>query len=194
MKHLWRSAILVLLVALFGCAHAIQITPTVGSINVNGIDRIDKAVGYYISADDLAKVVVTGAGGGDKVKYQPYKESEPALRQALGNVFKEVYAVPSLESAEFIAEKQIAYVFIPVITTYSSSRSMWIWPPSDFTVRLVCKAIDASGKVVWEEKITGDAHMRLPDVARDHSLAGREATAQAFSALQEKILTSGRFR
>ena len=112
----------------------------------------------------------------------------------LANIFREVYPVPSLVNVDFITKKNIDYVFIPLITTYSSSRSMWIWPPSDFTMHLTCRTIDAAGNEVWETTATGDAHMRLPDVARDHGLAGREATSKAFSDLQERIISSGKFQ
>jgi hypothetical protein len=177
-----------------GCAHPIMITPDIGSLTASGINRIDKNVGYYISPEDLARQVETAGGGGDKVKYFPYKESEPALKQILSNIFRDVYVVNSPKDAEFIASKKISYIFIPAITTGSSSRSGWIWPPSDFTVTLGCMVTDAAGGVVWESKVTGEAHVRLPDVYRDHSLAGKEAVKNAFSELQGKILSAEVFR
>jgi hypothetical protein len=194
LKHLFRLFMTVLLLALVGCAHAISITPGIGSISADGVSKIEKNVGYYISPEDLAKVVETAGGGGDKVKYFPYKEAEPALKQILENIFHEVYPVPSLVNVDFITNKNIDYVFIPLITTYSSSRSMWIWPPSDFTMQLKCRTVDATGNEVWETTATGDAHERLPDVARDHGLAGREATSKAFSDLQGRIISSGKFQ
>jgi hypothetical protein len=177
-----------------GCAHSITITPDIGSISAGGIQRIDKNVGYYISAEDLARQVVTAGGGGDKVKYFPYKDSEPAFKQVLSNIFREVYVLKAPSDTEFIASKNISYIFIPVITTDSSSRSSWIWPPSDFTVTLNCKATDGAGAVVWEAKVTGEAHMRLPDVQRNRNLAGKEAVKNALSELQGKIVSAGAFR
>ncbi len=194
MSRLFRLSAAWSILLAFGCAHRISITPALGTIDTSGISRIEKNVGYYISPEDLGREVVTGGGGGDKVKYFPYKEAEPALRQVLSNIFSQVYALKSPSDSEFMTSKSISYIFIPAITTYSSSRSAWIWPPSDFTVTLTCRATDASGGVVWETKITGDAHMRLPDVYRDHSLAGKEAIKNAFSELQDKILTVEAFR
>jgi hypothetical protein len=65
------------------CAHRISITPPLHQLDATEISRIEKSVGYYISPDDLEKQVITPAGGGDKVKYLPYKESEPALKTIL---------------------------------------------------------------------------------------------------------------
>ena len=96
--------------------------------------------------------------------------------------------------AELIASKRIAYIFIPTITTDSSSRSGWIWPPSDFTVSLDCRATEGAGKVIWETSLKAEAHIRLPDVQRDRSLAGKEAIKEAFLELQNRIVKSGAFR
>jgi hypothetical protein len=177
-----------------GCAHRIEITPALDALAVSGASKIDKNVGYYISPENLAKEVETPGGGGDKVKYAPYKESEPALKQVLSNAFREVYALPSPGDAEFIASKSISYVFVPTITTDSSSRSPWIWPPSDFTVSLDCRATDGSSRVVWETSVREEAHERLPDVYRDHARAGKVALQNAFLELQARILKAVEFR
>jgi hypothetical protein len=194
MNRLSRLGIISLLFLTFGCAHRISITPALDTFKASGINKIDKNVGYYISPEDLAKEVITGGGGGDKVKYLPYKESEPALNVVLSNIFREVYPLPSPGNTEFIASKSISYIFMPAITTESSSRSAWIWPPSDFTVSLDCKVTDGSGSVVWETNVKSEANMRLPDVYRDNALAGKEATQKAFLELQKRILNSGKFR
>jgi hypothetical protein len=192
--RLFRLGLVSLAFFAIGCAHQITITPAPDVFNAAGVSRIDKNVGYYITPENLAKEVITPGGGGDKVKYSPYKESEPTLKQVLSNLFRDVYRLPSPSDAEFIRSKNISYIFIPTITTDSSSRSSWIWPPSDFTVSLDCKATDGSGSVVWETSIKAEAHMRLPDVYRDHALAGKEATQKAFLDLQNRILGSGAFR
>jgi len=194
MGSLSRLAIIPLLFVGLGCAHRIDITPPLDALNAAGINKIDKNVGYYISPEKLAQEVETPAGGGDKVKYLPYKESEAGLNRVLSNVFREVYALPSPGSAEFIASKNISYIFVPTITTDSSSRSPWIWPPSDFTVSLDCRATDGSGQVVWETSLKVEAHERLPDVYRDHALAGKVALQNAFLELQGKILKAVEFR
>jgi len=183
-----------LLLLTCACAHPIVITPSLDALTAPGVGRIEKNVGYYISPENLAKQVETPGGGGDKVKYFPYKESEPALKQVLSNVFGEVHPLPTPNPAEFIAAKNIAYIFIPTITTDSSSRSAWIWPPSDFTVALDCRATDGAGKVIWETSLKAEAHVGLPEIKRDRSLAGKEAIKEAFLELQKRIVKSGAFR
>lgn len=194
MGRLSRLAIVPFLFAALGCAHRIDVTPALDALNVTGISKIEKNVGYFISPANLAQEVETPAGGGDKVKYAPYKESEPALNRVLANVFREVHALPSPNNAELIASKNISYIFVPTITTDSSSRSGVIWPPSDFTVSLGCQATDGSGRVVWETNLTAEAHERLPDVYRDHARAGKVALQNAFLELQNRILQAVEFR
>ena len=193
-RRAFRLGMVVLVVIGSGCAHRINVAPALDTLKASGPAKIDKSVGYYISAENLAKEVETPAGGGDKVKYSPYKESEPALNKVLSNVFREVHVLPSLGDAGFIASKSISYIFVPTITTDSSSRSSWIWPPSDFTVSLGCKATDGSNRVVWETSLTTEAHERLPDVAREHDRAGKVALQNAFLELQNRILKAVEFR
>ncbi len=193
-RYLFLSMLILLLILATSCAHKISISPPLQQFDATEIPRIEKSVGYYISPDDLKKEVITPGGGGDKVKYLPYKESEPVLKTILSNIFINVYPVPSLNDNQFITSNNISYIFIPKIETNSSSRSMWIWPPSDFTVTLDCKAMDASGNEIWQKKIISEAHMGLPDVARDHSLAGKVAIKKAFSELQQEIISEEMFQ
>ncbi len=170
-----------------GCAHRINITPPLDQLEYSGLPQIEKKVGYYISPENLEKQVVTPGGGGDSVKYLPYKESKPALRAILSNIFIEAYPISSLNDTHFITSKKISYIFIPKIETNSSSRSIWIWPPSDFTISLECKTTDSSGMEIWRTKVTSEANLGLPSVHRDHSLAGKTAMEEAFSKLQKEI-------
>ena len=185
-----------------------MITPSLDALTAPGVGRIEKNVGYYISPENLAKQVETPGGGGDKVKYFPYKESEPALNKILSNLFGEVYPLSSPNPTEFVAAKNIAYIFIPTITTDSSSCSAicikhpfsagsscgYIWPPCDFSVSLDCRATDGAGKVIWETSLKAEAHVGLPEIKRDRSLAGKEAIKEAFLELQNRIVKAGAFR
>ena len=194
MKRLFYMCNMLVILCAFGCAHKITITPHLDKLEAGVETKINKNVGYYISPENFEKKVVTPAGGGDKVKYYPYKESEPALRSVLDNIFSEVYLMPSLEDKDFLILKDISFIFVPEIETDSSSRSFWIWPPSDFSVSLNCRAIDELGNIIWEDDIRGEAHLGLPQVHMDHSLAGRLATEKVFMKLQSRILESEIFR
>src|SRR5688572_3047398 len=123
MRSIARLAVFAVALLLVGCAHRINISPPLNTLGPGNAGRIDKTVGYYISAADKAKEIVTPGGGGDKVKYLPYEESEPALKQVLANIFSKIVPVPSLEDKQFITTNEIVLIFIPSIATDSSSDS-----------------------------------------------------------------------
>src|SRR5436190_546409 len=93
------SRFIVVITALMavGCAHRIDITPPLNTLQATSAAKINKTVGYYISEADKAKEVTTPGGGGDRVTYQPYKESEPALNQVLSNIYVKVIPIRSLD-------------------------------------------------------------------------------------------------
>lgn len=186
-RSLFKITFVAVCILATGCAHKINITPATSQLEAVKLPRIKKNVGYYISPENLKKRVVSPAGGGDKVAYFPYKESEPILKAILSNIFINVYQISSLEKLQFIDSHNITYIFIPTIETNSSSRSIWIWPPSDFTARLDCKVTDSSREMVWKTTVNSEAHMGLPEVSNDHSLAGKVAISKAFSKLQHEI-------
>lgn len=187
MNSLSRLAVLAAAAVTVGCAHQINITPPLNTLDVQNVVKIDKAVGYYISPADRSKEVETPGGGGDKVKYFPYQESKPALKQVLSNRYTKVVAVSSLEDRQFIASNGIAYVFIPVITTDSGSDSAFTWPPTRFTVNLDCRAVDGAGATVWQTKVSGQGNAQFSEFKHDMSLSARRASRDAFLRLQQEI-------
>jgi hypothetical protein len=148
---------------------------------------IDKNVGYYISKENRDKQVITAGGGGDKVSYYPYKELEPALQKALSNVFHRVYTLQSPTDTQAIETQGIAYVFVPTISTNSSSDSVLTWPPTRFTVVLACKAVDPQGKTIWERQFTGEGAAEFGEFKSDFSLAAKRASASAFGQFQQAL-------
>lgn len=170
-----------------GCAHQIDISPPLNSLDGKGAAKVNKTVGYYISPEDRAKEVTTPGGGGDKVKYFPYRKSEPALNKILSNIYAKVVAVPSLADKQFIASNNIAYVFVPTIETNSSSSSFTTWPPTDFSVSLECKATNNGGSTVWQKTVKGEGKAEFAEFKHDFSLAGRRASKDAFAKLQQEI-------
>lgn len=194
MNYLIRVIAVAALVFTIGCAHQINITPPLNTLDADGIGKIDKNVGYYISLDDLSKEVITPGGGGDKVKYFPYKESEPALNKILSNIFSKVYPLTSTDDKQFISSNNISYVFILKIETNSSSESAFTWPPTHFTVSLECKATDSSGSVIWQKSVKGEGEATFDEFKHDLPLAAKRAVKKVFSMLQEEIIKSEVFR
>jgi hypothetical protein len=194
MYSMSRVAVLAATLLAVGCAHQINITPPLNTLAAKDIVKIDKAVGYYISPADMSKEVETPGGGGDKVKYLPYKESEPAMKQVLSNLFTKVVQMPSLDDKQFIAGNNIAYVFVPKIETDSASDSSFTWPPTRFTVTLECRAVDPSGATVWQTKVSGQGYAEFSEFKNDMSLSARRASRDAFLRLQQEIGAAKEFR
>ena len=194
MKRPVQAFVWMALVLFCGCAaHQVNITPPLNTLDGGAIRKIDKNAGYYISPTDSSKEVITPGGGGDKIKYFPYKETEPALNKILSNIFANVYPLKSMDDQQFISSNNISYVFVPKIETDSSSESMLTWPPTRFVVTLDCKANDGSGSIIWEKSITGEGQATFDEFKHDFPLAARRAVIKAFSMLQGEIIAAGVF-
>lgn len=201
MKLNWffaKNILLILAVLVMsGCAHKINVSPDVSEITGDGSGTtIEKNVAYYISPEDRAKQVKTNGGGGDKVKYFPYAETELALHATLASVFNKVYSIESLENKQYIEDNKIQYVFVPEIVTSSSAKSILTWPPKEFIVRLTCKALDQQGSVVWSQRMesVGDATYKEIVGARDYGIAGKRAFAKTFQRLHQELTKEALFR
>jgi len=125
MKKLILSIAVVLTMLLSGCAHQIQLHPNT-KLFIESETKINNVVGYHISEQNRKKMVETPGGGGDKVTYAPYKDTESVLFTVLSNKFKDVYLVKSLEDESFIKENEIKFIFVPEIITHSSSSSAFM--------------------------------------------------------------------
>ncbi|MFT3929758.1 MAG: hypothetical protein QM709_05580 [Spongiibacteraceae bacterium] len=186
-KYLKIAALLSVSV-ITGCAHNIQITPVVDNLRNGAVKaKSELNVGYYISPEDKAKVVTSPGGGGDKISYSPYKDTEEALNTVLSKTYKKVYSVSSLSDKDFVAQKQITYIFKPQLTTTSSSKSAFTWPPTDFSLTITCVAVDSNGNEVWKDTVTGSGHAEFDEFKKDFPLAARRASEAAFKQLQEKL-------
>ena len=82
MNNFYRICLMGVVLLLFGCAHPITITPNTSNIDRKDAYEINKNVGYYISAEDRFKEVITPGGGGDSIRYTPYSDLEPATEIA----------------------------------------------------------------------------------------------------------------
>lgn len=178
-----------MVLTLAACAHNIQISPAASTLQSSAQPSSSVNVGYYIAAEDKAKLTTSPGGGGDKISYYPYKDSEGALNTVLSNIYKGVYST-SPNDKDLLAKKQIAYIFKPTITTSSSSSSAFTWPPTDFSMTIECAAVDMDGKEIWKDQVTGNGHAEFSEFKNDLPLAARRASEDAFKKLQEKISTA----
>lgn len=172
-----------------GCSHSIQINPNLDTLRTQGPAKSSTIAGYYIPQEDLMKEVTTPGGGGDKVKYFPYKDTEAALKTILATRFAQVYSLKSPTSDPLIKEKNIRVIFTPKITTESSSESAFTWPPTDFKIELTCTAMSPEGKKTWEKTVVGKGHAEFDEFKSDFSLSAKRATQEAFTLMRDEILS-----
>lgn len=190
MKLNWLQMVgmMVTIIVLNGCSHKISLAPSLSELeDVKVENKINANVGYYVSNSMKNIEVITPGGGGDKVKYTPYKDTEAALNTMLSKKFKRVYSLKSLEDKNYINEKNIMYVFTTNIYTDSSSTNFFIWPPTDFTIELTCDAVDTNSNKIWTEKVSANGYANAGELMNDFSLSAKRATKDAFSKMLEKL-------
>ena len=180
---------LMAIVCVAGCAHPMSVRPDTTKLSgAAQTGRVSKAVGLYISPDNLNKQVTTSGGGGDKVSYKPYADMQAGLYQVLGNVFQDVDVLKSMSDVGTIAKHSIAYVAVPEITTTSSSSGIFTWMATDFTVVVTCRVTDAEGRDVTAVSATGVGKADSAEVRHDFSIAGERASLDALQKLQSAFL------
>lgn len=178
--------------ALVACAHPVKISPQL-TLTSDRSRLVDKKVGYRITDAQRALQVTSAGGGGDKISYYLYRDLESGLFDTLSSVFSAVYVLPDASSQQFIVDKNISFVFTPVMDSESSSKNVLMWNPTDFTLRLRASALDASGQEVWSRDFVGTGR-----AAAGGSLvetpAAQAAAADVFGQLQRALLDEPVFR
>jgi hypothetical protein len=157
--------------------------PDLASIQAKGITTIDKQVGYHISDASKAVEVTTPGGGGDKIRYFPYRDIEPGFYKALAEVFRGVSKVKDPKNTDDLRQNGIALLIVPEIKTTSSSPSPFTWPPTQFSVTLTCTVTDAAGKPVQKLSVTGNGKAEFDEFKSNFALAAVRATNDALAKL-----------
>lgn len=195
LSRLFVSASLLLFV---GCAHRVDIGPTdldrlSKNVSIPNKTKIDKAVGYYIPAAEKEKVFSASIGDGEKINFQAYKNIEPGLHRALSNLYTKVVPLASANDRAVISQHNLAYVFIPTITTESALKPASMTKDGSeakFTLFLDFKALDAAGQTVAQKRVQGrGSYVYYPpeDKKEVFGKVAQEASANALRALQDEI-------
>ena len=193
-RFLSFATLSLVLLALFGCAHPITMNPDLTLVRSEGGAVIDKAVGFHIPDSAKAIEVTTGGGGGDKVRYFPYRDLEPGFYKALGESFRSVSKIANPKDAAAIASSGITLLITPEITTSSSSESIVTWPPTQFTVNLVCTVVDAKGVPVTVVRASGYGRATFDEFKTNFSLAAVRASNDALRLLVKALQESPALR
>lgn len=171
-------------VFLFGCAHPITMNPDLAVVAAPaGATPIAKKVGYHMPDALRAVEVTTPGGGGDKVRYFPYRDIEPGFYKALSEAFTSVSKVQNPKDAAALQADGIVLLITPEVTTTSYSDSAFTWPPTQFTVRLVCAIADANGKPVETIRVSGEGAATFAEFKSNFSLAAVRASNDALGKL-----------
>ena len=189
-NHLLFS-LLALVLLLSGCAHEVRIAPDVSQIDrpFGSPNRLENSVAYYISQEQIAKSVVTAAGGGDSVKYSPYKDFIEGFEKVLKNTYEKVVRLSSLTQID----KNIDLVFLPKVSTSSSSSSSIFWPPENFSIELETSIRKPNGEILNEIKVSGSGSAVMGTLgsgehSSGRSIAGERAMLDALQKIQNKLL------
>ncbi len=180
----WLGVLFALFVAAIasGCAHPISLTGNTDALIGTGKTKVNHAVGLLIRDEDRTREFVTPGGGGDKVSYMPYRDLETGIYIALSESFAKVVRVSATQDPKVKAEA-LRYIVAPQITTTSYSPSILTWPPTIFTIELVCKVSDAEGRPITEVRATGDGRAEFEEFKSDFSLAAKRAADDALGKL-----------
>jgi hypothetical protein len=191
LARLGAAAALVALLA--ACAHPINLEPQkLPERQESGL--VARKVAYVITDADKAREVTTPGGGGDKVSYYPYRDMEKAIRAALRAVYQDVSALPGSNDAAALKASGAAFIFVPQISTTSSSPSPFTWPPTRFSTEVNCTVLDPQGTVLAKLRATGDGAAEFEEFKSDFSLAARRSVAEVVEKLAQEIRRNDKLR
>ncbi|MBX3586184.1 MAG: hypothetical protein KF796_06040 [Ramlibacter sp.] len=183
-------------IAMVGCAHPITMNPDLAAVKAAGagVTVIEKNVGYHIPDAARALEVTTPGGGGDKVRYFPYRDLEPGLYAALGEVFRGVTKIANPTDKAAMKSNGVSLLITPEINTSSFSESIVTWPPTLFTVKLICTIADGEGKTVQVLTVNGEGRASFDEFKSNFSLSAVRATNDALAKLVKALASSPELR
>ena len=179
-------------ITLSGCAHSLTISADPNSIvREPGLPPLlETKVGYFIPPASLSLEVETAGGGGDSVKYYPYRDLEPAFKAMLGNVYSGVTKLGNAADSIKMISDNIKYIISPRVHTTSSSSSSLRWPPTNFTFDLTCDIREAEGKISASPRVVGAGQYIVPTIVAgtDVGTPGKRAMYDALIQMQRMLL------
>eukprot|EP01034_Spumella_vulgaris_P042800 gene42800-53104_t len=170
MRNLSSWLLLTAVLVLGGCAHPISIQPKVENIerSAGAPERFKAKVGYFIPQASLDLEVTTAGGGGDNVRYFPYRDIDAGFQRMLANVFETAVRVASMPS--------------------SGSTGVFTWPPTNFSIDLTTHVRDGAGALVASPRVVGAASVgSILDMKGNFGLTGQLAMQDALLKSQAML-------
>lgn len=178
--------------ALLGaCAHPISIAPNPATLSVAADAPVPLNVAYVITTADREKEVTTGGGGGDSVRYFPYRELESGIFQVLSALYSKATLLRSISEKKAAANRDLALIFVPVITTSSSSSSIVTWPPTSFIISFNYAVQDADGNPVYQNQVLGRGAADFSEFVGNFGLAGKRAAEDVLLKFKQQVAGAG---
>ena len=185
MKRLLQlMALLFAGLVLVGCAHPINMNADLEKLDSQSVPLIQKSVGYYIPEGLRTLEVTTPGGGGDKVRYFPYRDLEPGFYKALSVTFASVSKLNQLSDRSHAG---VQLIITPTVKTTSYSGGAFTWPPTDFTVELTCSVQNALGEPIKTFIVVGQGKASFSEFKANFSLAAVRASNDALTKLVKHL-------
>jgi hypothetical protein len=170
-----------------GHVHPIRVEPNMAMVKLEQSVPVQRKVGYFIPTAALEQMVITSAGGGEKVCYYPYRDLETGLYEVLSTVFIGASKVRDPKDTAALKKAGITWVVTPEITTASSSDSALVWPPNEFTIQIKLVITDMDGQVVDTLHVDGRGRAEMLEFNRNHALSATRAANDVLLELHEAL-------
>jgi hypothetical protein len=168
--------------------------PDSSAVTSFGVQKIDKAVGFYISDANLALESKSAGGSGYQVRYLPYRDIEPGFYKALTEVFTKVVKVEDPRDALTLTNDGLTLVLVPTIQTTSFSPSILTWPPTQFTVTLDCRITNVDGSSLTNIHVIGTGSAEFSEFKDNFSLSAARASEDALKKLMVALRENAALR
>lgn len=177
-------------VFLVGCAHSIKISPDMSRLEPvsNAQPRLTAKAGYYIPPEVESIEVTTQGGGGDNVRYYPYRDMAVGFHKMLSNVFASVVKLASPTDRPTLDREGINYVIIPTMITASGGSGFFSWPPTNFSVDLTSQIRNVDGKLIASPRVVGMGQADTGERLSEPGIAGRRAMEDALLKMRSALL------
>lgn len=184
---IYLTTLLGLLLA--GCAHPIQITPDMTRLERVSTTpaRLAVKAGYYIPPEVESVEITTQGGGGDNVRYYPYRDMASGFQKMLSNVFESVVKLASPADKPVLVREGINYVIVPSLVTSSGGSGFFTWPPTNFSVDLTSQIRNTDGQLIASPRVIGTGSADTGERLSEHGIAGRRAMEDALMKMQSAL-------
>lgn len=174
---------------LTGCAHPVQIVPDMTRLEraATAPPRLTAKVGYYIPPEVSNLEITTPGGGGDNVRYYPYRDMEAGFQKILSNVFTNVIKLNSPSDSTSLIHDGVGYVIVPTVLTSSGGSGFFTWPPTNFTVDLTSQLRNSDGKIVASPRVVGTGSAETAERISEYGIAGRRAMEDVLLKMQSAL-------